>query len=139
MPQCNTMIEVIKLARVYFESTNPAKRGIDMQCGSCGEVIPSDSIFCPECGARQEMSRAGNLPGVGNVGLGGQQVQGGRNFGVVSGEAVMNQNMQQGMPNQGMPPGMMPSGTCTATCCPPIITTRLSPGFKPGGQVTAIG
>ena len=102
------MIEVLKLARVYFESTNPAKRGIDMQCGSCGEVIPSDSIFCPECGARQEMSRAGNLPGVGNVGLGGQQVQGGRNFGVVSGEAVMNQNMQQGMPNQGMPPGMMP-------------------------------
>ena len=79
-----------------------------MQCGSCGEVIPSDSIFCPECGARQEMSRAGNLPGVGNVGLGGQQVQGGRNFGVVSGEAVMNQNMQQGMPNRGMPPGMMP-------------------------------
>ena len=66
------MIEVLKLARVYFESTNPAKRGIDMQCGSCGEVIPSDSIFCPECGARQEMSRAGNLPGVGNVGLGGQ-------------------------------------------------------------------
>ena len=102
------MIDVLKLARVYFKSTNPAKRGIDMQCGSCGEVIPNDSIFCPECGARQEMSRAGNLPGVGNVGLGGQQVQGGRNFGVVSGEAVMNQNMQQGMPNQGMPPGMMP-------------------------------
>ena len=24
-----------------------------MQCGSCGEEIPSDSLFCPECGARQ--------------------------------------------------------------------------------------
>ena len=53
------------------------------------------------------MSRAGGLPGVGGVGLGGQDVSGGRNFGVVSGEAVINQNMQ-GMPNQGMPPGMMP-------------------------------
>jgi len=79
-----------------------------MQCGSCVEEVPDDSIFCPECGARQEMSRAGALPGVGGVGLGGQQVSGGRNFGVVSGEAVMNQNMSQGLPGQGMPPGMMP-------------------------------
>ena len=47
------------------------------------------------------------LPGIGGVGLGGQDVSGGRNFGVVSGEAVMNQNMP-GLPNQGMPPGMMP-------------------------------
>ena len=78
-----------------------------MQCGSCFEEIPADSIFCPECGARQEMSRAGALPGVGGVGLGGQEVSGGRNFGVVSGEAVMNQHTP-GMPNQGMPPGMMP-------------------------------
>lgn len=79
-----------------------------MQCGSCVEEIPDDSIFCPECGARQEMSRAGGLPGVGSVGLGGQEVSGGRNFGVVSGEAVMNQNMNQGMPGQGLPPGVMP-------------------------------
>ena len=79
-----------------------------MQCGSCFEEIPTDSIFCPECGARQEMSRAGGLPGVGAVGLGGQDVTGGRNFGVVSGEAVMNQNMGQGLPGQGMPPGMLP-------------------------------
>ena len=78
-----------------------------MQCGSCTEEIPQDSIFCPECGARQEMSRAGGLPNVGSTGLGGQEVGGGRNFGVVSGEAVMNQNMG-GIPNQGMPPGMMP-------------------------------
>ena len=79
-----------------------------MQCGSCFEEIPTDSIFCPECGARQEMSRAGGLPGVGAVGLGGQDVTGGRNFGVVSGEAVMNQNMGQGLPGQGLPPGMLP-------------------------------
>jgi len=79
-----------------------------MQCGSCVEEIPDDSIFCPECGARQEMSRAGGLPGVGSVGLGGQEVSGGRNFGVVSGEAVMNQNLNQGMPGQGLPPGVMP-------------------------------
>ena len=78
-----------------------------MQCGSCFEEIPTDSIFCPECGARQEMSRAGALPGIGGVGLGGQEVSGGRNFGVVSGEAIMNQHTP-GMPNQGMPPGMMP-------------------------------
>ena len=78
-----------------------------MQCGSCTEEIPQDSIFCPECGARQEMSRAGGLPNIGATGLGGQDVSGGRNFGVVSGEAVMNQNVG-GMPNQGMPTGMMP-------------------------------
>ena len=95
------------IARLYFESTQPMNEGIDLQCGSCHEEIPDDSIFCPECGARQEMSRAGGLPGMGGVGLGGQDVTGGRNFGVVSGEAVMNQNVP-GMPNQGMPPGMMP-------------------------------
>ena len=26
---------------------------VTMQCGSCAEEIPSDSLFCPECGARQ--------------------------------------------------------------------------------------
>ena len=78
-----------------------------MQCATCFEEIPGDSIFCPECGSRQDMSRAGNLPGVGAVGLGGQDVSGGRNFGVVSGEAIINQNTNQSM-NQNMPPGMMP-------------------------------
>ena len=95
------------IARLYFELTQPLVEGIDLQCGSCLEEIPDDSIFCPECGARQEMSRAGGLPGIGGVGLGGQEVAGGRNFGVVSGEAVMNQSIS-GMPNQGMPPGMIP-------------------------------
>ena len=29
-----------------------------MFCDSCSEEIPDDSIFCPECGARQNLSRA---------------------------------------------------------------------------------
>ncbi len=32
-----------------------------MNCGSCGEVIPADSMFCPECGARQDNSVAGGF------------------------------------------------------------------------------
>ena len=32
------------------DSKGPA---VAMQCGSCAEEIPSDSLFCPECGARQ--------------------------------------------------------------------------------------
>ena len=104
-----------------------------MQCDSCLEQIPDDSIFCPECGARQEMSRAGGLPGVGGIGLGGQDVSGGRNFGVVSGEAVINQNMP-GMPPQGMPPGMMPDimGQIAPTLpgMPPANVTPL-PGQAP--------
>ena len=79
-----------------------------MQCGSCTEEIPDDSIFCPECGSRQELSRASTIPGAAGVGLGGQAVSGGRNFGIVSGEAVMNQNAAQGVPGQGMPQGLAP-------------------------------
>ena len=107
-----------------------------MQCGSCMEEIPNDSIFCPECGARQEVSRAGSFANRGAVGLGGQEVAGGRNFGVVSGEAIrqqrdagqgqvgglppevlqqiamgvqQQQNIPQGQfpPQQGMPPHQM--------------------------------
>ena len=29
-----------------------------MFCDSCGEEVPDDSIFCPECGARQNLSKA---------------------------------------------------------------------------------
>ena len=79
-----------------------------MQCGSCTEEIPSDSIFCPECGSRQELSRAGEIQGAGAVGLGGQTVSGGRNFGIVSGEAVINQTAGQGMPTQGIPTELSP-------------------------------
>ncbi|MDA0647850.1 MAG: zinc ribbon domain-containing protein [archaeon] len=66
-----------------------------MECGSCIEVIPDDSIFCSECGARQEMSRAGGFTSHNSVGLGGQEVSGGRSFGVVSGEAVRQQRDEQ--------------------------------------------
>ncbi len=66
-----------------------------MECGSCVEVIPDDSIFCSECGARQEMSRAGGFTSHNSVGLGGQEVSGGRSFGVVSGEAVRQQRDEQ--------------------------------------------
>ena len=62
-----------------------------MQCDSCGEEIPADSIFCPECGARQDLSRAGGFAAPNSVGLSGQEVTGGRNFGVVSGEAIRQQ------------------------------------------------
>ena len=62
-----------------------------MQCGSCGEEIPADSIFCPECGARQDLSRAGGFTAPNSVGLSGQEVTGGRSFGVVSGEAIRHQ------------------------------------------------
>jgi len=40
----------------------------------CSEEIPGDSLFCPECGARQDPSKSGAM--------------GGRNFGVVSSQAV---------------------------------------------------
>ena len=62
-----------------------------MQCDSCAEEIPADSIFCPECGARQDLSRAGGFAAPNSVGLSGQEVTGGRNFGVVSGEAIRQQ------------------------------------------------
>ena len=58
---------------------------------SCGEHIPDDSIFCPECGARQDLSRAGGFTTPNSVGLAGQEVTGGRSFGVVSGEAIRQQ------------------------------------------------
>ena len=75
-----------------------------MECGSCGAVIPDDSIFCSECGARQEFSRAGSFSAMGSQSLGGGEATGGRGFGVVSGEAVRQQRemQQQGMP-QGIP------------------------------------
>ena len=98
-----------------------------MECGSCVEVIPDDSIFCSECGARQEMSRAGGFTSHNAVGLGGQEVSGGRSFGVVSGEAVRQQRdeqtgasgniptdimqqIAQGIQNpQNVPPGTLPT------------------------------
>ena len=52
-----------------------------MDCQVCSEEIPDDSLFCPECGARQDPSKSGAM--------------GGRNFGVVSSQAVQaTQDMQ---------------------------------------------
>jgi len=45
-----------------------------MDCQVCSEEIPGDSLFCPECGARQDPTKSGAM--------------GGRNFGVVSSQAV---------------------------------------------------
>ena len=78
-----------------------------MDCGSCADLIPDDSIFCPECGARQEISRAGSFANTGSVGLGGQEVTGGRNFGVVSGEAVRQQREMGQGPAGGLPPEVL--------------------------------
>ena len=33
-----------------------------MQCSTCGEEIPNDSLFCPECGARQNAGGGGMPP-----------------------------------------------------------------------------
>ena len=38
-----------------------SRGGPKMNCGSCGEQIPTDSMFCPECGARQDTSVAGGF------------------------------------------------------------------------------
>ena len=46
-----------------------------MDCQACTEEIPDDSIFCPECGARQDLSKSG-----------------GRSFGVVTPQAVQGAN-----------------------------------------------
>ncbi|DAC08463.1 MAG TPA: zinc-ribbon domain-containing protein, partial [Candidatus Poseidoniales archaeon] len=32
-----------------------------MNCNSCGAQIPADSMFCPECGARQDVSVSGGF------------------------------------------------------------------------------
>jgi len=78
-----------------------------MDCGSCSEQIPDDSIFCPECGARQEMSRAGGFTNPNSIGLSGQEVSGGRNFGVVSGEAVRQQRDMTMGGNTNIPPEVL--------------------------------
>ena len=49
-----------------------------MDCQSCSDEIPDDSIFCPECGARQDLSNSG-----------------GRSFGVVTPQAVQSANQDE--------------------------------------------
>ena len=73
-----------------------------MHCTSCSAEIPEDSIFCTECGSRQDLSKA-NMPT--QTGLSGAEVSGGRGFGVVSGEAIRQQrevSQQSGLPSELM-------------------------------------
>jgi len=65
-----------------------------MNCGSCNEMIPDDSMFCTECGARQDTSIAGSF----------QQPMPQRDFEPVTG---MNARMQQEA-NMGTFPNMQP-------------------------------
>ena len=75
-----------------------------MQCTSCVSEIPDDSIFCTECGSRQDLSKA-SLPG--QVGLAGGEVSGGRGFGVISGEAIRQEREQQQMGQGQLPSGVI--------------------------------
>ena len=102
-----------------------------MNCNSCGAQIPADSMFCPECGARQDVSASSGFapppqtmhqPNQGIPTFPGQQ----RNFDPVSGQVQRTQqdnNMQrmgqippemlQGMAQglqqqQNLPPGTYP-------------------------------
>ena len=100
-------------------------RGLSMDCSSCGEIIPDDSMFCTECGARQIQSKAQSFAGATqgqNIGQPGF----GRSFGAVSPEAIRNEreamNQQMGslppellsqiaggmQTNQNLPPGQFP-------------------------------
>jgi RNA polymerase subunit RPABC4/transcription elongation factor Spt4 len=83
-----------------------------MNCNSCGAQIPADSMFCPECGARQDVSASSGFapppqtmqqPNQGIPTFPGQQ----RTFDPVSGQT---QRMQQDNNMQQMgqiPPDML--------------------------------
>ncbi len=66
-----------------------------MDCSVCGEEIPDDSLFCPECGARQDPSNSGAM--------------GARNFGVVSSQAVQATNDMQASDASGATAAAAPS------------------------------
>ena len=57
-----------------------------MYCQVCEEEIPDDSIFCPECGGRQDLSRARFAASGGSAS---------RGVGVVSPQAIAAQREQQ--------------------------------------------
>ena len=73
-----------------------------MQCAACGESIPDDSMFCPECGARQ---------GSGTTGVPGQAPVAQPNMGGAPMGGFPQQGAPQGYPQQGLPPqGMLQQG-----------------------------
>ena len=74
-----------------------------MQCAACGESIPDDSMFCPECGARQggaQTGVAGQAPST-QPGMVGQPISG------FPPQAQPQGYPPQGMPQQGLPPQNM--------------------------------
>ena len=79
-----------------------------MQCAACGESIPDDSMFCPECGARQ----GGGATGVPGQAPAAQPNMGGAPMGGFPQQGAPQGYPQQGLPPQGMPQqGMMPAAT----------------------------
>ena len=90
----------------------PTHRGGIVYCQVCSEEIPDDSLFCPECGSRQDPSNSGAM--------------GGRNFGVVSSQAVQATNDMQASDAAGGTAGASPSdflnqiaGQMTGASTPP--------------------
>jgi len=73
-----------------------------MDCSSCAESIPDDSMFCPECGARQSAS-PGGAPNVSPSQ--GMPPQG---MGVPQPGQPMQGMPPQGLPQQGFPPQGVP-------------------------------
>ena len=90
----------------------PTRRGGILYCQVCSEEIPDDSLFCPECGSRQDPSNSGAM--------------GGRNFGVVSSQAVQATQDMQATDAAGGTAGASPSdflnqiaGQMTGASTPP--------------------
>ena len=90
----------------------PTRRGGIVFCQDCSEEIPDDSLFCPECGSRQDPSNSGAM--------------GGRNFGVVSPQAVQATKDMQATDAAGGTAGASPSdflnqiaGQMTGASTPP--------------------
>ena len=77
-----------------------------MQCTSCSEEIPQDSIFCPECGARQDLSKSSTF-GIDSTTLGGGESSGGRTHGVISSEAIAFEREARENTGSGLPSGLV--------------------------------
>ena len=105
----------------------PTHRGGIVYCQVCSEEIPDDSLFCPECGSRQDPSNSGAM--------------GGRNFGVVSSQAVQATQDMQATDAAGGTASASPSdflnqiaGQMTGTPTPPPTPQRPPP--SPHSSVT---
>ena len=106
-----------------------------MNCGSCGEVIPADSMFCPECGSRQDSTVSGgfsppsqqipqfpqqqrSFDPVSGQNQRTQQQANVTQFGQVSQDTL--QNMAHGLQsNTNLPPGTYPQQPLQGGYAPP--------------------